>query len=207
MRTAAWPRSGSGVLNRRPGAAALTVWWLVIPAAAFAWLMQRHDQVLRARDEASRASRSTNAASPGSRTAGGHRRAGRSFPRRSPRLCERSRSVRPRFAVRAAVARTDPLGEETLARWLTSPADAPRYEARQDAVQELSGRARSPRAAGGHRRHVRGQRDTDRLLAWAESPMPPGAPLERSPGLHRRRGDRHSVMSRPPAAGGRSAPS
>ena len=34
--------------------AALSVWWLLVPVAIFAWLVRRHDQVLRARDAAIR---------------------------------------------------------------------------------------------------------------------------------------------------------
>ena len=73
-------------------------------------------------------------------------------------------------------------GEETLARWLTSPADASEIRVRQDAVAELSAALdlRERLALSGA--DVRAAVHTDRLLEWARAPMPRRRELQRSPG-------------------------
>ena len=62
-------------------------------------------------------------------------------------------------------------GEDTLARWLTSAAEASEIRARQEAVEELGPALdlREQLAVAGA--DVRASVQTDRLLAWAESPM------------------------------------
>jgi hypothetical protein len=64
-------------------------------------------------------------------------------------------------------------GEETLARWLTFPADASEILARQKAVEELGAALdfREQLALAGA--DVRAGVHTDRVLEWAEAPMPP----------------------------------
>jgi hypothetical protein len=165
---------------------ALAVWrgvlgagWLAVPVVVFAWLMQRHDRVLRARDAADR---------------------GIEFYQRGlARLEDRWRGIgEPGERFRddrhvyandldlfgsgslfelLSLARTR-AGEETLARWLSSPADAREIRGRQEAVQELSDALdlREQLAIVGV--SVRRSVHTDRLLQWAESPMPPRRALE-----------------------------
>ena len=148
---------------------------------------------IRARDEASRTSRSTSAASRGSRIAGGQRRAARALPRRPPRLCERSRSVRLRFALRAAVAGPHPLGEE---RWRdgASPAERAEIQARQDAVQELSGALdlREQLAVDPRRRPQ--ERAPDRLSSGPSRGCRPRALSSAHLDRHHRPGARHPVF-------------
>ena len=158
---------------------ALGAWWLLLPVALFAWLMQRHDRVLRARDEASRGiefyqrgvarieDRWRGSGEPGERFRDDrHVYANDLDLFGSGSLFELLSQARTR------------LGEELLARWLTSPADRAEIQARQDAVQELSGALdlREQLAVTGA--NVRKSVHTDRLLAWAESPMPPTRALE-----------------------------
>jgi hypothetical protein len=158
---------------------AVGAWWLLLPVASFAWLMQRHDRVLRARDEASRGiefyqrgvarleDRWRGSGEPGERFRDDHHVYANDLDLfGSGSLFELLSQARTR------------LGEELLARWLTSPADRLEIQARQDAVQELSGALdlREELAVTGA--NVRKSVHTDRLLAWAESPMPPRRALE-----------------------------
>jgi hypothetical protein len=151
----------------------LSPWWLLAPAVIFAWLVRRHDQVLRARDAASRGiafyerglrrleDRWAGTGEPGDRFRDDHHVYANDldlFGRGS--LFELLSQARTRT------------GEETLARWLTSPADASEILARQEAVAELSAALdfREQIARAGP--DVRVALHTDRLLEWAESPMP-----------------------------------
>jgi hypothetical protein len=159
---------------------AIGAWWLLLPVALFAWLMQRHDRVLRARDEASRGieyyqrgvarleDRWRGSGEPGERFRDDrHVYANDLDLFGSGSLFELLSQARTR------------LGEERLAGWLTSPAERAEIQARQAAVQELSGALdlREQLAVTGV--NVRKSVHTDRLLAWAESPMPPTRTLER----------------------------
>ena len=148
----------------------LSFWWLTVLVVVFAWLMRRHDRVLRARDGAARAMALLRARP---RPAGGS--LGRN--RRSPATasativtCTRTISTclaMARSFELLSLARTR-TGEETLARWLTAPADAPEIRARQDAVDELAPALdlREQLALAGA--DVRTSVQTDRLLEWAE---------------------------------------
>ncbi|HEY0788808.1 MAG TPA: DNA mismatch repair protein MutS [Thermoanaerobaculia bacterium] len=70
---------------------------------------------------------------------------------------------------RISLARTA-VGEETLARWLTEPADAGEVALRQDAVRELSARVdlRETIALAGEEAHA--GVESSRLLRWAAAP-------------------------------------
>jgi hypothetical protein len=156
----------------------LTPWSLLLPVIAFGWLVKRHDGVLRQRAEA------TSAASLYER----------GLARLDDRWSgtgetgERFRDDRHLFAndldlfgrgslfELLSLARTR-TGEETLARWLTSPADAAEIRARQQAVSELREALdlRERLAVAGA--DVRASVHTDRLLEWAARPMPATAGL------------------------------
>jgi hypothetical protein len=154
-------------------------WSLALPVVVFLWLMQRHDRVLRARDAAMRGIEF-------------HERGLARIEDRWRGVGEPGERFRDDRHVYAndldlfgsgslfellSLARTR-AGEETLARWLTSPTDAGEIRARQEAVQELADaldlREQLAIVGASVRRTVL----TDRLLAWAESPMPPRRALE-----------------------------
>ena len=157
----------------------LSAWWLVVPAGVFGWLMHRHEQVLRARDEIAR----------------GIAFYERGIARLEDRwhgtgeAGERFRNDRHVYAndldlfgagslfELLSLARTR-AGEATLAAWLTSPADAGEIRSRQQAVQELAPALDLRERLAVTGAEVRKSVQTDRLLAWAESPMPPRLPLE-----------------------------
>jgi hypothetical protein len=152
----------------------MTGWWLLAPAVLFIWLVRRHDQVLRSRDAASRgiAFYERGLARLEDRWVG------------TGETGERFRDDGHVYAndldlfghgslfELLSLARTR-AGEEALARWLTSPAEASEIRARQDAVEELSFALdlREQLALAGA--DVRASVQTDRLLDWAESPMSP----------------------------------
>jgi hypothetical protein len=113
--------------------------WLVLPAAAFAVLIQRHDMVVRARSAAQRAiyfyerglarieDRWAGTGEPGARF------------RDDRHLYANDLDIFGRGSLfeLLSVARTR-AGEETLAEWLTHPATAEEVCARRDAVTELT---------------------------------------------------------------------
>ena len=151
---------------------AVTGWWLLVPAVLFVWLVRRHDQVLRSRDAAHRGiafyerglarleDRWIGTGEPGDR----FRDDGHVYAN------DLDLFGRGSLFELLSLARTR-TGEEALARWLTSPADAAEIQARQDAVEELSPALdlREQLALAGA--DVRASVQTDRLLDWAESPM------------------------------------
>jgi hypothetical protein len=145
-------------------------WWLVAPVAIFAWLVYRHDRVLRARSAAERG------------IAFYERGLGRIEDRwmGTGETGERFRTDDHPYAndldlfghgslfELLSLARTRN-GEATLATWLTSPAHSNEIRARQEAVRELTPLLdlREQLALAGH--DFRATVHTDRLLAWAES--------------------------------------
>jgi hypothetical protein len=150
----------------------LSFWWLLIPAALFVWLARRHDHVLQARAAAVRGlafyerglarleDRWVGTGEPGE----GFRED------RHPYANDLDLFGRGSLFELLSLARTR-TGEDTLARWLTTPADAAEIRERQEAVVELTGALdlREQLALAGA--DVRAAVQTDRLVAWAESPM------------------------------------
>ncbi len=152
----------------------LGVWWLLAPALAFVWLVRYHDRVLRAREEAVRGitfyerglgrmdDRWIGTGEPGDRF------------RDESHVYANDLDLFGRGSLfeLLSLARTR-AGEATLARWLTTAADANEVRARQIAVAELAPaldlREQIALAGAG----VRASVDTDRLLDWAESPILP----------------------------------
>ena len=139
----------------------------------FIWLVRRHDRVIRARDAAIRGiafyerglarleDRWVGTGEPGDRF------------RDDDHVYANDLDLFGRGSLfeLLSLARTR-TGEDTLAGWLTSPADAAEIRARQEAVEELSSALdlREQLALAGA--DVRASVQTDRLLDWAESPMP-----------------------------------
>jgi len=150
----------------------LGFWWLLVPAAAFAWLVRRHDGVLRARNAARRgiAFYERGLARIESRWPGTGESGDRFRDDRHVYANDLDLFGRGSLFELLSLARTRS-GEEVLAGWLMSPADVSEIRARQAAVEELSPGLdlRERLALAGA--DVRAAVHTDRLLAWAESPM------------------------------------
>ena len=152
---------------------AVTIWWLLAPAAVFVWIVRRHDGVLRARELAVRG-------------IGFYERGLARLEDRWPGTGEPGERFRDDRHVYAndldlfgrgslfellSLARTR-TGEAMLAAWLTAAADPPEIQARQSAVQELASALdlRERLALSGA--DLRVSVNTERLLGWAEAPMP-----------------------------------
>ena len=149
-------------------------WWLLLPAGVFVVVAFRHERVFRDRARVIRA-------------IGFYERGVAKIEDRwrgSGEGGERFRDDRHLYAndldlfgpgslfQLLSLARTR-AGEATLAGWLTAPAGAEEIRARQAAVQELApaNDLREQMAIAGA--DVRNSVQTDRLLAWAGSPLPP----------------------------------
>ena len=157
----------------------VTAWSLLAPAGLFVWLVRAHARALDARELVVRAI--------GFYEGGLARLEDRWVGTGEPG--ERFRDDRHVYAndldlfgrgslfELLSVARTR-TGEATLARWLTSGADPLEIQARQAAAGELASALdlREQLAVSGADPRV--SVDTDRLIAWAESPMPAARVLE-----------------------------
>jgi hypothetical protein len=152
---------------------AVTVWWLLAPVAVFAWLARRHDRVFRARELAIRGIRFYERGLarledrwPGTGEPGERFRDDRHVYANDLDLFGRGSL----FEL-LSLARTR-TGEAMLARWLTAAADPPEIQARQAAVNELASALdlREHLALAGA--DLRVSVNTERLLDWAEAPMP-----------------------------------
>jgi MutS-like protein len=156
-------------------------WLLLLPVVTFVWLALRHDRLRRTRDRAARAiqiyehglarveDRWNGMGEPGDRF------------RDDSHVYANDLDLfgtNSLFAL-LSLARTRS-GEAALARWLIQPADAAEIRARQEAVAELAPAldVREEMATAGA--DVRAQVHTDRLLAWAEQPMPSSRALRLS---------------------------
>ncbi len=146
----------------------LSAWTLVIPSVAFLALVIGHDRVIRARDRALSLTgfyergiarledRWTGTGEPGERFRDDHH----------PYANDLDLFGRGSLFELLSIARTR-AGEETLARWLMTPADASTVRERQAAVNELGSaldlRERLSLAGA----DVRAGVDTDALVEWA----------------------------------------
>jgi hypothetical protein len=148
-------------------------WLLLLPVAMFLWLVRRHDRVLSARDRAARAirlyedglarldDRWSEIGEPGERF------------RDDTHVYANDLDLFGRGSLFQLLsqARTR-AGEDTLASWLVHGAEEPEIRRRQQAVGELAPEldVRERLALAGS--DVRARVQTDRLLEWAETPMP-----------------------------------
>jgi hypothetical protein len=153
---------------------ALSPWWLLVPVAVFVWLARRHDRVLRSRDRALRgmAFYERGLARLEDRWVGTGETGDRFHDDRHVYANDLDLFGRGSLFELLSLARTR-TGEETLARWLTFPAEGSEILARQEAVEELGAALdfREQLALAGA--DVRAGVHTDRVLEWAEAPMPP----------------------------------
>jgi MutS domain V/MutS domain III len=151
---------------------AVSGWWLLAPAPLFIWLVRRHDQVIRSRGAAIRgiAFYERGLARLEDRWAGTGEPGDRFRDDDHVYANDLDLFGRGSLFELLSLARTRS-GEEALARWLKSPADAAEIQARQDAVEELSPLLdlREQLALAGD--DARASVQTDRLHEWAESPM------------------------------------
>jgi hypothetical protein len=151
----------------------LGFWWLLVPAAAFVWLVRRHDGVLRARNAAQRgiAFYERGLARIESRWPGTGEPGDRFRDDRHVYANDLDLFGRGSLFELLSLARTRS-GEEVLAGWLKSPAGVSEIRERQEAVDELAPALdlRERIALAGT--DVRAAVHTDRLLDWAESPLP-----------------------------------
>ncbi len=155
-----------------------SAWWLLLPAVVFVWLMQRHDRVLRARADAIRGIRfyERGLARIEDRWRGGGEPGERFRDDRHVYANDLDLFGSGSLFELLSLARTY-AGEETLARWLLTPAAAVELRERQEAVRELGPMLdlREQLAIAGT--EVRESVRTGRLLEWAESPLPPSRAL------------------------------
>jgi hypothetical protein len=156
----------------------LSAWWLLLPVVVFVWLLQRHDRVLRTRADAIRGIRfyERGLARIEDRWRGGGEPGERFRDDRHVYANDLDLFGRGSLFELLSLARTY-AGEETLARWLLTPAAAVEVRERQDAVLELGPMLdlREQLAIAGT--EVRESVRTGRLLEWAESPLPPSRAL------------------------------
>ncbi len=151
----------------------VTAWLLVVPAAAFVALAVWHDRVIRA---ANRAARAVAFYEHGiARLEDRWQEMGETGARflTEDHLYARDLDIFGRGSLfqLLSLARTH-LGEELLARWLTSGAALPAVRERQEAIGELRATHDFREAlatAGGASRDI----DTVALSAWASSPAAP----------------------------------
>lgn len=157
----------------------ISSWWLLAPAAVFLWLVRRHERVLRARQLAIRAIGfyERGLARLEDRWVGTGESGERFRDDRHVYANDLDLFGRGSLFELLSLARTR-TGEAMLAGWLTTPADPPEIHARQEAVEELATALdlREQLALSGV--DVRASVQTDRLLDWAESPMPPRRTLQ-----------------------------
>jgi hypothetical protein len=159
------------ILAWRPG---ISLWWLLVPALGFVWLARNHARVLRAREMAGRAIAfyERGLARLEDRWAGTGEPGERFRDDNHPYANDLDLFGRGSLFELLSIARTQ-TGEATLAGWLKAPADVPEIRARQEAIEELA-----PELDLRERLALTGidvgvSVKTDRLIEWAELPMPP----------------------------------
>ena len=152
---------------------ALSLWWLLVPVAVFVWLVHRHAGLRRAQESAIRG-------------IGFYERGVARLEDRWPGTGEPGERFRDDGHVYAndldlfgrgslfellSLARTR-TGEATLAGWLAAAANPPEIQARQAAVEAFASALdlREQLALSGA--DFEASVDTERLLDWAEAPMP-----------------------------------
>jgi hypothetical protein len=180
---AAWMRRDARLAYGRLAAFALFVlvlvvgardliawWWLFAPVVAFLVLVQWHDRVIRNRDDTARAIAfyERGLARIEDRWAGTGERGERFNDEHHLYARDLDLFGEGSLFELLSIARTA-AGEETLAAWLKTRADADTIAARQQAVTELTAaldlREALGRAGSDARIH------TDTILAWAEGPV------------------------------------
>ncbi|MGH9348490.1 MAG: MutS-related protein [Vicinamibacterales bacterium] len=155
---------------------ALSPWWLAGPVAVFAWLMRRHDGVVRARDAAARAAAfyERGLARIEDRWIGGGEPGDRFRDDEHLYANDLDLFGHGSLFELLSIARTR-AGEDTVAAWLTSPASPDVVGMRQQAIDEMTPRLdlRESLALAGT--DVRAGVNPTLLVEWAASPFVLGA--------------------------------
>jgi len=164
------------------GAAALLAWlawgpgvvhagWLAVPVAAFAALVIRHDRVIRRRDAAARAVDfyQRGLARIEDRWSGGGESGSRLRPRDHLYADDLDLFGAGSLFELLSLARTG-IGEDTLASWLLTAADAGEVAARHQAVRELTPALDLRERLAQAGTDVRAAVLTEALVAWAGAP-------------------------------------
>jgi hypothetical protein len=146
--------------------------WLLVPVAAFVVLVQRHDRVIRRRDDAARAIAfyERGLARIEDRWIGTGERGERFRDDHHPYAHDLDLFGEGSLFELLSIARTG-AGEETLAAWLKAPAEPHTIASRQQAVTELTGALDLREALGRAGSDVREGVHTEALLGWAEGPV------------------------------------
>jgi hypothetical protein len=146
-------------------------WWLLFPTVVFLVLVQRHDRVVHARDAAARAmafyerglarieDRWIGQGEPGDRFADD----------RHPYANDLDLFGRGSLFELLSIARTR-TGEDTLARWLKTPAPPAQLAERQAGVSELTAALDLREALSLAGSDVRAGVNGEAVVAWAEAP-------------------------------------
>jgi hypothetical protein len=146
-------------------------WWLAALGLVFAWLMKEHDRVITGREAAGRATAfyERGLARIEDRWMGGGEAGERFRSDDHPYANDLDLFGSGSLFELLSVARTQ-AGEETLARWLTAPANPDIVRARQQAVDEMTPRLdlRESLALAGS--DVRAGVDSALLVEWAAAP-------------------------------------
>jgi hypothetical protein len=147
-------------------------WWIVTPVVAFLALVQWHDRVIRRRDAAARAIAfyERGLARIEDRWAGTGERGDRFSDDHHLYARDLDLFGEGSLFELLSIARTG-AGEETLADWLKTPADAATITARQQAVTELTPALDLREALGKAGSDVREGVHPENVLAWAEGPV------------------------------------
>ena len=150
---------------------ALAGWWLVIPAAGFIALLVYHDRILRDRESARRAVRYYERAIARieDRWAGTGESGERFHDPAHPYAEDLDLFGKGSLFELLSTARTR-AGEDTLARWLLTPADSTTVRERQQAVAELRPKLDLREGLALLGEDVRSEVHPDALIAWAEAP-------------------------------------
>ena len=150
----------------------ISAWWLTIPAVTFGVLVARHDRVARALEAAARAIAfyERGLARIEDRWAGTGE-TGERFRDTGHLYAQDLDLFGPASLFELlSIARTQS-GEETLARWLLTPADTAGILARQQAIDDLAPRLDLREALSLAGLDVRAGVHTEAVVAWAEGPL------------------------------------
>ena len=146
-------------------------WWLLVPAIAFAVLVQAHDRVIRRRETASRAVQwyERGLARLEHRWAGNGESGARFLDDEHPYARDLDLFGNGSLFELVNTCQTT-TGEETLARWLLEAADPATVRARQAAVADMSDRAQLREDLHTWGVEARRNVDSSALVAWAQAP-------------------------------------
>jgi Flp pilus assembly protein TadB len=157
----------------------LTVLWVLVPVAAFIFLIVLHERLLKRLDRRKRAAAffEKGLARLDGKWAGTGETGERYADPEHPYAADLDLFGKGSLFELLCTARTH-IGEDTLARWLTSPAEPPVIRERQEAVAELRPRVALREDLAVVAEEARSGVDPVSLAAWGESAGPGGVALD-----------------------------